>query len=169
MNKDGWNINQSVTLSKRYLFMFIQALNQLIQNYREEKNLFYYRNNELVVNIALAEKLQLTVPTATKTIRMQPCVVLDEESNTEYEGSIFYINTMDNFAYLTFSEMEYLLWELTHIDLPSLSLQMIALAREYHKQSERKIDVPPMLEELPPKEVNIQFTPPKKETNIPLI
>lgn len=132
-NGDGWNINQSVSLNRSYLFFFCQALNGLVMKYRTEKGLFSYIDDVLTVNNDIADRIQLTLKNGNnKTIRMRPCVVQDEQNpEVVYEGCIFYINTMDNFAYLTFSEMEYLLWEASHIDLTEISFSIMQLARLY--------------------------------------
>lgn len=144
MNKgEGWSSNQSVTLNRYYLFRFLQGLRRLINDFQTRKNLFYYQNNELIVNNQIADSVTITIPTASgKTIMMKPCVVPDEESslNKVYEGCIFYINSMDNFAYLTYTEMEYLYFELTKIDMTSLSMQLISIVKQFENQEFEKLN-----------------------------
>ncbi len=146
MNKgEGWTSNQSVTLNRYYLFRFLQGLRKLINDFQTRKNLFYYQNNELVVNNTDADLITLAVPTSgNKTILMKPCVVPDEESsvNKVYEGCIFYINNMENFAYLTYTEMEYLYYELMKVDLSSLSLQLISIVKQFENQKSEKLAGP---------------------------
>ena len=113
---ESWSTNQTVTLNKYYLFRFLQALKKFINDFQTHKNLFYYQNQELVVNNVISDTISISIPTSgSKTIMMKPCVVPDEESSTGnvYEGAIFYINNMENFAYLTYTEMEYLYYELS--------------------------------------------------------
>ena len=146
MNKnEGWSTNQSVTLNRYYLFRFLQGLRKLITDFQNRKNLFYYQNNELVVNNMIADDATISIPTAgSKTIMMKPCVVPDEESSTGrvYEGCIFYINNMENFAYLTYTEMEYLYFELTKIDMSALSLQLISIVKQFENQESEKFTIP---------------------------
>jgi hypothetical protein len=142
---EGWSSNRTVTLNRYYLFRFLQGLKRLINDFQNCKNLFYYRSNELVVNNSVADSITISIPTAgSKTIMMKPCVVPDEESSTGnvYEGCIFYINNMENFAYLTYTEMEYLFYELSKIDMNTLSLQLITIVKEFETQESEKLNVP---------------------------
>ena len=87
----------------------------------------------------------ISIPTANnKTIVLRPCVVPDEESTTNhvYEGSVFYINNMENFAYLTYTEMEYLYYELSKIDMSALSLQLVTIVKQFENQKSEKLEVP---------------------------
>jgi hypothetical protein len=172
-NGDGWNANQSVSLNRNYLFFFCQALSGFVKKYQSEKQLFFYTDNKLTVNAELADRIQLTVKNGNnKTIRMRPCVVQDEQNpEVVYEGCIFYINTMDNFAYLTYSEMEYLLWESMHIDLTAISFSIMQLARLYDGELIDKRFKSPRGE--PPEQVmpgsNNSFVIVKDPKNIPKI
>lgn len=172
---EGYNTNQSVSLNRYYLFRFIQGLRKILTNFIECKNLFYYKENQLVVNDDLANKIMITVHTqTTKTIRMRPCVVPDEENQEMvYEGCIFYINSMDNFAYVTYTEMEYLLWELSHINMNELSMQVINTVKLFENQSSKDLKAQPSLEKENPMEVEMvspsSFTIVKQNDTIPKI
>lgn len=142
---EAWSSSRTVTLNRYFLFRFLQGLKRLIHDFQNQKNLFYYRNNELVVDNEIADSITIAIPTAgSKTIMMKPCVVPDEESSTGnvYEGCIFYINNMDNFAYLTYTEMEYLFYELSKIDMNTLSLQLITIVKEFENQESEKLTAP---------------------------
>ena len=142
---EAWNPNQSVTLTRYYLFRFLQGLRKFINDFQTRKNLFYYQNNELVVDNEISELVTISIPTSgSKTIMMKPCVVPDEESSTGnvYEGCIFYINNMENFAYLTYTEMEYLYYELSKIDMTNLALQVITIVKQYENQQSNHIQGP---------------------------
>ena len=52
-------------------------------------------------------------------------MVENDEDHMSYEGVFMSINTIDNFTYLTYSELGYLAYELSKIDIDSLTLQMI--------------------------------------------
>ena len=164
---EGWSPNKTVTLNRYYLFRFLQGLKKLIDSFRTCKNLFYYQNNELVVNNNLAESVSISIPTAnSKTILLMPCVVPDEESslNKVYEGCIFCINTMENYAYLTYTEMEYLMYELSKIDMNSLSLQVISIVKQYEGLQSETIKIPPSSEI--PVNSEIEIVTPSKITVI---
>ena len=143
---ESWSSNQTVSLNRYYLFRFLQGLKKLINDFQTYKNLFYYKNNELIVNNDVADNITISIPTAnSKTVMMKPCVVPDEESSTHsvYEGCIFYINNMENFAYLTYTEIEYLYYELSKIDMTTISMQIISIVEQYEKQKSQKITVAP--------------------------
>jgi hypothetical protein len=165
--KDGYNTNNNVTLNRYYLFRFTQGLKKLIMDFKSNKDLFYYRDRELIVNSYIAENLKIVIPVSgSKTIMIQPCVVPDEESTTGkvYEGCIFYINSMENFAYLTYTEMEYLLYELVNIDMNVLSMQLISIVKEYENQEVEKIESPTSSEA--PINSEVELSSPSKVTII---
>lgn len=125
-NDEAWSTNQMVNLNKISLFSFIRALSSLIKEFKSVTDLFYYQNDKLTLNNQYLRQTTKDVIASNKHIRMQPCVVPDDEvQNKFYEGCVLCINTYDNFCYLTYSEMEYLLYELTHIDINQLSLQLL--------------------------------------------
>ena len=140
---EGWSSNSSVSLNRYGLFRFIQGLRKFIQAFKDEKNLFYYRGTTLYVNYDLIEKVSMRISMPSgKLILLKPCVVLDNEGNHDifYEGCIFCINSMDNYCYLTFNEMEYLLYELSKVDMTVLSCQIVALIQSCsHVKSEEGI------------------------------
>lgn len=155
---EGWSSSRTVTLNRYYLFRFLQGLKRIIIDFQNHKNLFYYQNNELVVDNSVADEITISIPTAgSKTIMMKPCVVPDEESSTGnvYEGCIFYINNMENFAYLTYTEMEYLLYELSKIDMSSLSLQLITIVKQFENQESEKLMAPASSQEAVDSEIEI--------------
>lgn len=155
---ESWSSNRTVTLNRYYLFRFLQSLKRLITDFQTYKNLFYYQNNELVVNNSVADSIMISVPTAnSKTIMVRPCVVPDEESTTNrvYEGCVLYINNMENFAYLTYTEMEYLLYELSKIDMSILSMQVISIVKQFENQKTEKLAVPTSSEGVIDSEIEI--------------
>lgn len=155
---ESWSSNRTVTLNRYYLFRFLQGLRKLINDFQTRKNLFYYQNNELVVDNSVADSITISVHTASnKTILMKPCVVPDEESSVDkvYEGCIFYINNMENFAYLTYTEMEYLYYELTKMDMSVLSMQLISIVKQYESQKSDKLEVPSSSQEIIDSEIEI--------------
>ena len=69
---------------------------------------------------------------------------------------------MQNFAYLTYDEMKYLLWELENIDMTVLSLNIINIVKLYESDRSFKFTVPPSSE----KPVEIEKITPGRVTFI---
>lgn len=144
---DGWNSNLSVSLNRMSQYKLIQSLKKFIYNFSNYKNLFYYDNSILVLNQSLVNDASINVSTTSKMIRLQPCVVPDEENQElTYEGAIFFINNMQNFSYLTYDELKYLLWELERIDMSLMSINLIEMTRLCLHDEVNKIKVKPSVE-----------------------
>lgn len=147
-NGGEWSISQTVNLNKISLFGFTSKLKKFLDIYVSEKDLFYYDEIDGVQKLVVdKEKSSLHAfnlrTTSNKTIRMVPCVVQsDDDSNTLYEGAIFCINSYDNFCYITYDEMQYLLHELNTIDINSLALQMISIVQANNQLKEDEIKMP---------------------------
>lgn len=143
---EEWNPNKSISLSRITKFIFCKRLSEIIESFKKEKDLFYYEGDTLKVNKDLATQIKEMVKVGTKICAFQPIVVEDEESGDLYEGVVLMINSADNYCYLTFEEMEYLVDYINTIDLDNLSLQMINTVticnkmKSEHLQKPRKID-----------------------------
>lgn len=123
---EEWNANFSVTMNRKDLFMLILSLKGIYKKFSEDKDLFYYNEqNELVVNGVRADNAKVVISVGNKTLWFQPCVVTNEEDKVSYEGLFMVINSPDYYTYLTYVELEYLIYELSHIDMNSLSLLLI--------------------------------------------
>lgn len=157
---EGWSSNQFVNLNKQSLFLFNRALYKLIQEFKEIRELFYYKNNKLCVNNKEAERITKDIISNNKHIRLQPCVVPSDENNEKfYEGCVLCINTYDNFVYITYSEMEYLYYELSHVDMINLSLSMIQMAKIYKDEEVEQIHAKPITKIEEPEENEISSRP----------
>ena len=123
---EEWNSNRTFNLNRRELYIFIGRLNQLYTRFISEKELFSYNEKrQLQVNKDLSFKYREYAICGNKTILMQACVVENEENHELYEGIFISINSMDNFTYLTYSEIGYLLYELKRLDMSNLTMQII--------------------------------------------
>ena len=142
--KDGWSTSQSVNFNRFKLFEFLKRLKEFLYKYKQYKNLYYYENNTLTINRSVSSNIVLDLVSSNKHIRMYPCVVpSDEGEEITYEGCIFAINTMDNYCYLTYEEMEYLYYELSHIDMNLLSIHIIQLIKQTESaDSLEEIEIP---------------------------
>lgn len=142
---EGWNIYQIINFNKISLFTFINCLEYLIGKYKEVKELYYYDDEVLKVNNQYADKLTMRGISNNKQWLMRPCVVPDDEvENRTYEGCMFCISKYENFCYMTYTEMMYLLYELKHIDMVSMSLQLINTVKLYEHEDGETIEVKPL-------------------------
>ena len=155
---DGWSANQSVNLNKQSLFSFLCAVRKLLKAFKEVKDLFYYEDGKLVLNNEEAKKVTESVISNNKHLRMQHCVVPSDENDTVfYEGIVLFINTYDNYTYITYNELLYLEYELSHIDMVSLSMQLISLSIQVNEEEEKVIE--PKHKIVEQKEEEIKSTP----------
>ena len=146
--KEDWNPNRSICLSKVSKFIFCNRLKEIIEDFKKEKELFFYEGDSLRVNKNLSMKLREKgmVRVGTKVCVFQPVVVEDEESKEQFEGVVFMINSAENYCFLTFEEMEYLASYLNRLDIDSLSLQCINTTMLCRKMDTKKIERQPRTE-----------------------
>lgn len=134
--KEGFRSMYQVSLNQRALFSFRKRLQELLDEYKTEKELFYmYDTGEIVVDQRLAEKHRKLIQTGTKVVVLQPCVVQDEENqNIYYEGCILAINRLEIYTQMTYEEMEFLLDTLDHISVGELAVKLMTLERMYPEE-----------------------------------
>lgn len=122
---DSWNNNLNINLNRQQLFLFIRKLKEFIESYKE-KDLYYYKDGKLILNKEIANKNVFKLKTTTKALAMLQVVVPDKENKeVEYEGCVLAINSLDNFCYLTYFDLEYLYYQLSRLDLYNLSMMLI--------------------------------------------
>lgn len=159
--KEGvFNKNTYFTLGKMEIFYFINGITKLINIFSDKSIPLYSRDEEeiLHVNPELANEYTLNLRAqSSKIIRIIPAVV--EQDLIQYEGVCLYINSIDNFVYLTISELCYFLYELKKVDLVTLSLNSIIT---YHLLDERylnKVELPkrpPVREEVKQEVIDVK-------------
>lgn len=125
-----WTSNQSFTLSGLTKFIFIKRLKELRYALMREKDLFFKHNDKLCLNKELVEKrrdifTKLIKVGQNKVCLFMPVVVNDEDD--QYEGVSMMINTPENFANLTFEELEFFIDYLERIDLENMTLNFLNL------------------------------------------
>ena len=125
--KEGWNTNLFFNLNRKDLFKFLQRAQRLYSKFTSVKELFYIDNNsgKLMVSPQLSDHYKEVFKCGDKTLKMQACVVENEEDKQDYEGIFLSINNIDTFTYLTFTELGYLIYELSRVNMSSLSLEVI--------------------------------------------
>ena len=162
---EGWNSNMAFNMNRRDTFVFIQRLSRLYSIFTKVNDLFYYEDGKLKVDPILSEKHKEVFVCGNKTILAQACVVRNEEDHDiTYEGIFLSVNSIDYFSYLTYSELEFLLYELKKIDMSSLTLQLInsALLVDNKEVKQQKLNVPDVVEK-PVEEIKDE----KKRIGIP--
>lgn len=125
--KEGWSNSRIITLNKLNLFRVMMVLKRFINRFVEVKDLFYFQGDTLCLNNDVAKNEEQMIRVANdKVILLKPFVVSDEEGM--YEGCIFMINSAINYCKLTYEELKYLHYLLSHIDMEILSLQLMDLS-----------------------------------------
>ena len=112
----------------------IKKLKLFLNKYKQYTDLFFYSDDKLCLNREIANKVILDLYTSNKHVRFLPSVVNGEGECEYYEGCVFAINSLDNFCYLTYDEMEYLLYELERVNLNTLSFALLSLVKGYNKE-----------------------------------
>lgn len=173
--QEGWNSNQYFSLGRRELFIMICKLTNLYNKFKSINNLFYIDNNsdELVVNQELAiSNEESFIACGNKVINMQACVVdvtTESGHNIKYEGIVLYVNKFDFYSYLTYAEMEYLLYELKRIDISKLLMDAInttLLSESIETQKLEKKVKPPIAEVSDDEIIDIKPSITIKDSNI---
>ena len=135
-NKDNWRdkYGNSIILTKPYFFSLLNKLKKFIYAYQIPELYQYSENGELLVNKPIAEANRLELLALNRILKMQHCVVKDEEgSNTEYEGCCVFVNHPNNYTLLTYEEIIWLYETLSQINFHMLSLQLIQITLEGDK------------------------------------
>lgn len=124
---DKWNSNLTANLNSAGMFIMQKKLKQILSGF-QVKNLFYKQDGRLYVNQSVASQMIEYIRLPSKTLKVMYAVVKDEENQEiEYEGVVLMINTSDNYCFLTYDELEYLIYALSKVDIHVLSLQAIQL------------------------------------------
>ncbi len=131
---EGWNQNLAISLNRPKLFEMVKKLKIFLNQYKQYTELFFYNDDKLCLNREIANKVILDLYTSNKHVRFLPSVVNGEGEGEYYEGCVFAINSLDNFCYLTYDEMEYLLYELERVNMNTLSFALLSLVKGYNKE-----------------------------------
>ena len=122
---DEWNSNSVVNLNKFCLFDMIRKVRSMINKFKIP-DLFFIKNKKLHLNTEIANNNFEIIRTPNKIIKLVHAVIYDSNNQElEYEGVCFMINSPDNFCCLTYNELEYLYYVLTHIDMDTLAMSIV--------------------------------------------
>lgn len=140
---EEWTSNRTVNINRMGLFLIKTSLERLVRNFIQVKNLYYMDKGKLILNKEEAQRIMETITCGNKAIRIQPCVVPSDDENSDdvYEGCAFFINRMENFAYLTYTELCFLLHELKNINMNQLSMELITIVNQYKEEKTEEIAI----------------------------
>ena len=130
---DGYNYNSAISFNRYYLYLLIKTLKKCVMYFVNNKDLFFYSDNELKVNDNCEAFVALS--SSSKKIQLKPSVIVDN-SGVAYEGVILYINSLSSYTCLTYTELEYLTNELSKIDMTQLSLECLKMGNIQNTKKE---------------------------------
>lgn len=130
---DDRSYNSSITFNRYYLYLLIKTLKKCVMYFVNNKDLFFYSDNELKVNDNCEKFVALS--SSSKKIQLKPSVIVDN-SGVAYEGVILYINSLSSYTCLTYTELEYLTNELSKIDMTQLSLECLKMGNIQNTKKE---------------------------------
>lgn len=120
----SYNYNTSITFNRYYLYLLIKVLKRCAVQFINNKDLFFYTNNELTVNDNAETFTALS--SSSKKLQVKPSVITDNTGKS-YEGVVLYINSLNSYTCLTYTEFEYLINELTKIDMTQMAFDCMKL------------------------------------------
>ena len=129
-SSEGRSPARRITLNKFDTFRLLKVLNILKEEFINIKDLFVYdSSHNLSFNRNYSGKIDKKIVTSNnKAILIIPSTVPDKYKETiMHEGIILSINTIDNYVYLNFEEMEYLIYILNKIDFDILGDNLIMI------------------------------------------
>lgn len=155
--KDEWSSNTFFNANRRELYGLVKKLNKVYNSFISEKDLFYYDNNRLMLNIQKAKQCSDYCICSSKIILIQPCVIeSDENYEKQYEGVFLCINSLDYHTKLTFEELEFLIYELKKLDMSSLAIQLVNTVVMMSNKDKRIIRSNPVPEIIEQEKIDIK-------------
>jgi hypothetical protein len=162
---DEWNSNTQVNLNKINTFELMKKLKKIIDSF-QIKELYFIKNGKLVLDKNISREYNQVIRTGNgKIIGIQHCIINDADNpDLEYEGVVFMINSVDNFCCLTYSELEYLYYELTQLNMHNLSMMLImtdllTTQKTSYKGKLEELKIDKVIEEVKPLEVTPRVLP----------
>ena len=152
---EDWSNNKSITLNNVNKMKFENSLINVIKSF-QVKNMFYYDNNhKLMCDNNISKKNMVKIVIGNKTCVFK-CLAVPDENNKEisYEGVMMMVNSVDNFCYLSFEEINVLLYNLKNINMYSMAISLMGLVQNNTDLFPEKIEtsnevISEEIEELP--------------------
>ena len=132
--EEKYNKNRTQNINRLDAFHLIIQGRELMSRFRKAGELFQYMDGHLVVNKDLAKKISTIVNLKDgRKLLIQPIVVPDRETGSEFEGFVIFSNSYDVYALLTFDEFSFLLYTIEKTNIDSLSMQLIIYAESVER------------------------------------
>lgn len=146
-HEEKYNRNRTQTINRFDSFHFIMQGKELLKKFKETEDLFSYLDNQLVVNKQRAKEISTIVNLKDgRKLLLQPIVVPDKETRSEFEGIAIFSNSLDTYSLLTYDEFQFLLYTMEKTDLDNLAMQMINYA-ELTKNDTEEVRKFPVLQD----------------------
>lgn len=117
-----WNPNDSLIMSKFTFPIFIREINA-IYNDMKIPEMYSYTGSRLDINNKEAEKARRVFMIANTTVELIP-VIIEQLDDTRIEGIKMKFNNEQSSIGLTINELDALVYNINHLDVDSLALQM---------------------------------------------
>lgn len=173
--KKNFNPYGTFSLTKKHVYILIIKLKKIMRKIRDPKlEMFFLYEGVLTVDENKAKEAEETISVDSvthniKQLHIIPSVV--EDSNERYEGVKVYINTIDNFTYLTFTEIDMVIDVLSKVDFSLLSLKLLNtyLLMKNEEAKELNLHRSPLIEQSDEEIHNESVVTRKEEAVIPEI
>lgn len=154
--KDVFDKNKYVKCNKYDLFILIKYLERVAYTFKNTKDLFYYDDNKVLhLNEERKNAATVVIPLKERTLKVEPSLIVDTVSNKQHEGITIYVNTANSYCFITYSELEFLLYELKKVDIDSIaSLLYMIETLENRKPNTVIVRQPVVVKEVPKEQNN---------------
>jgi len=124
------NISPKLKLNRYNLYLFIGLLKKIEKDFVEKKNLYYYSNGRLVLNNEVSKDVSIETSIGDSGVIIYPTVISVGGGEKEHEGISLSIRDLSNTVYLTYTEIGYLRYTLSKIDMDNIAIKLIQLVGE---------------------------------------
>lgn len=148
-----WNPSDTLSMTKFNLPVFLRELKSIIKDMTIPE-LYTYTGNRLELNDSTAEKIRKVFTIATTTVELSAVVVVQPD-DSRVEGIKIKFNNEQSSLMLTFNEVTSLAYNLDHMNVDTVALQMYSKFCKTGEQktlmnpvlASTKVDIPPVKSE----------------------
>lgn len=142
-----WNPNDNLSMTKFNFPVFYSELHGIFQDMKTP-NLYTYHGKRLEINEEEASKIRRVFMIGNMTLELSAVVVVKSD-DTRVEGIKMKFNNEQSSVLLTINEVISLLYNLDHIDIDNLALQMYLNYVKRPVKGAGNINVPVINQNLP--------------------
>ena len=121
MQKEIYDKYKHIRLGKFDIYKLTRALDRIEEIFKKETDLFYYYEDKLRMNEEKKQRATLILQLRDRTLKIEPTIIMDNETNRQHEGIIIFVNTNSTYCLLTYLEMGYLNYVLKNTDVDSVA------------------------------------------------